>query len=187
MKPIWLCLIDPAGWKSRGYNELWIDGELGANADQGGEEMIASSALCLYLYLRNQTRVCICICICVFAKPDQGGEGERGGNDCINIYSRRKRLQGSGNQYKLIWNEPLDCDFYSDAGENTIDCISETGEVNCNFFLCAPKWSFFERSMNVGKVKFPAKHCARVWYNEMINQILYDLIKLDRWPQKGLL
>ena len=146
MKPIWLCLIDSAGWKSSADNELWIEGELWANATGAG-----------------------------------------GGNDCINIYSRRKRLQGSGNQYKLIWNEPLDCDFYSDAGENTIDCISETGEVNCNFFLCAPKWSFFERSMNVGKVKFPAKHCARVWYNEMINQILYDLIKLDRWPQKGLL
>ena len=81
---------------------------------------------------------CICICICVFAKPNQGGEGERGGNDCINIYSRRKRLQGSGNQYKLIWNEPLDCDFYSDAGENTIDCISETGKVNCSLFCMLP-------------------------------------------------
>ena len=77
--------------------------------------------------------------VVVFAKLNQGGVGERGGNDCINIYSRRKRLQGSGNQYKLIWNEPLDCDFYSDAGENTIDCISGTGEVNCSFFLFAPK------------------------------------------------
>ena len=96
-----------------------------AKPDQGGKYCIKHN-------------VCICIGICVFAKPNQGGEGERGGNDCINIYSRRKRLQGSGNQYKLIWNEPLDCDFYSDAGENTIDCISETGKVNCSFFCMLP-------------------------------------------------
>ena len=113
--------------------------------------------------LHQTQRICHCICICVFVKPNQGGEGERGGNDCINIYSRRKRLQGSGNQYKLIWNEPLDCDFYSDAGENTIDCISGTGEVNCSFFVVCSQMIFFLASYECWKSQVSGQTlCARV-------------------------
>ena len=103
MKPIWLCLIDSAGWKSFADNELWIEGELWANATGAG-----------------------------------------GGNDCINIYSRRKRLQGS-NQYKLIWNEGLDWDFYSEAErkQNWWHLGDEEGQIEL-FFVQTATFAFSE-------------------------------------------
>ena len=126
MKPIWLCLIDSAGWKSSADNELWIEGKLWANAT--------------------------------------GARAAGGGNDCINIYSRRKRLQGS-NQYKLIWNEGLDWDFYSEAkGKQNWWYLGGGEEGQIESFCVLPAASSrlfeifnFDCTYSASKIKVPCK------------------------------